>query len=1840
MSLSHRPSARSRSRSAVAPRRLFRKLFTLGVCALLVWQSPAQAIQSGADSAAAGLNAGPVRSRPLPPLADLPNPADLLAEGRNLLRPVPTPPPLKPSTLCGYKDWACKKEKEEKEKREKEQKVGQVAAPGGADVRGEVAAASEQTAAGWFKRLGRKVSDALFGQPSRSLFNLTPRGHSFAAAEATRAARAPASLPASAAKTAAAVTALPPPSFDSLLEARLDAHNRTGGAGEDLFSGNYHRSVPLVSLPGRAGLDLEITLHYNSLVWTRYSNSIAFDADYYATLTPGFRLGFPEIEYHVPGGVEIYLALLPSGRRVELRAVAADEFEATDGSYLYLKRNPGAQTMTLYATDGTQFIYTLPPNSPSYRCTQVKDANGNYLSVTYTTLGSVPNHLVAISTVTDTLGRVINFNYDANFHLLSLTQAWGGATRTWAQFDYANLTLNHNFGSLAVSGPASGTQIPVITRVITADGARHVFVYNSWGQAEDFWLYGEADNQRAALDYVLPGAAQALSDCPRPFQRNDYIALWAGAGGTGWVSNYIALDPNETYGQVTTPDGVTHKELFGTSGATRGLMTGAETWHGGQKKKWTTLTWASDDATRPLRPRVTQALVSDDADGNGTPERQRRTTTEYTTLLATNVKLPAQVREYDADTTTLLRRTQTTYVEDANYTSRRLLGLPSTQSLYNGGGALMAQTGYVYDTAAELQATPTAASRHDAANYGTGFLYRGNLTKVRRYNVPTTPDDGIADFSYTETTTGYHTTGSVAFTKDALNHQTTISYADSFAGGVAPNPQTYAYPTSVTDPDGHASTAKYNYYFGAVTESTDPKGARVERQYDARDRLERVTNAVNGAYTRYVYDLGHNWVQAWATVNSLSEEAADLSLLDGAGRERMRVKDHPGSAGGLSAMYRVYDQAGRVVEWSNPTEVCGWCPQGWITYGDDQTAGYRYSTQAYDWQSRPTVTTNQDATTRQVQYDGCGCAGSSIVTAIDEVGRRQKMHYDVLGRAFKAEVLKQNAQNPNQWDTYSATVTTYNVRDQATVVKTYQGDPAGDGGCPTSTCQQTEMVYDGYGRAQRRYLPVYQDAGINPPYSTNSAARFMGWQYYSDDTLSVVTDPRNASATYSYNNRDLPTQITYSAPAGITPAPPVTFGYDQAGNRTSMTDGLGAVTYQYDTLSRLQSEARTFTGLSGAYTLSYQYNLAGQVTQMSYASARAWGNFSTSYARDKAGRLTAVSGTQFAGETSFASGLQYRAWGALKAMTFGQGGTVTANFNARLQLQEYKTVAPPLSTGTPTLTWGQYQYYADGRVKYAEDKLNADFDRAYTYDFAARLKEATSGPEARDVLNGTQSGQTTGPYRHAYGWDAWGNQTAQTGRFWTQPEEITSTWSSGRRTIWGYDAAGHVTSTGDNSYEFNAAGRNHRATSPALGGGMNISQQWHDGNGQVVKRDPNTGGVEYYVRSSALGGAVIVELDGQQGDRKNAFVYAGESRLATLGATLDGNYQSITWETQDPLTGKAISGYKYTNAGGTYFHKWTKSEPDPTGIHVGESDPFITPTPSDADVPTLVGGGGQWNPLNPKFNLDGTDLPLESALRVLQFGVAYVDPNTTDLMAAHRAGVRGHWEEETTSREVQNPDWYPGAVGQDGVPLSQTMMTVYGVDRWVFDGFGSLRGGQGDRPVPKPAPTPFVKQTDLSLEFVISQGDLNILDNCTIVKTIKAESGTNKHGNKCLNNPNCTRNPNEGPLPSGEYFINVKEIYEPGVLKRYSMNFRTGDWGSFLVPIHPRPSTDTIGNDGKPRRGFYLHSGKWEGSAGCIDIRGGWADQIGGSQFSSKVFYFLQTLRSDKDGVVSLRVRP
>ena len=51
------------------------------------------------------------------------------------------------------------------------------------------------------------------------------------------------------------------------------------------------------------------------------------------------------------------------------------------------------------------------------------------------------------------------------------------------------------------------------------------------------------------------------------------------------------------------------------------------------------------------------------------------------------------------------------------------------------------------------------------------------------------------------------------------------------------------------------------------------------------------------------------------------------------------------------------------------------------------------------------------------------------------------------------------------------------------------------------------------------------------------------------------------------------TDISYGGWAGT---PNVAFGYDSVGNRTSMTDGLGSVSYAYNTLSLWAFVDRSF----------------------------------------------------------------------------------------------------------------------------------------------------------------------------------------------------------------------------------------------------------------------------------------------------------------------------------------------------------------------------------------------------------------------------------------------------------------------------------------------------------------------------------------------------------------------------------------------------------------------------------------------------------------------------------------
>ena len=1365
------------------------------------------------------------------------------------------------------------------------------------------------------------------------------------------------------------------PAFDPAYDfdtSRLDPVNRTGGGGADAYSRNYNWSLPLVSLPGRAGLDLGLTLSYNSLVWTKDTAgaAVTFDADR-GFPAPGFRLGFPKIQHsfiNPQTGRAIYLLITPSGARVELRQTdVAGVYESADSSYLQLKDDGGA--LELVSTDGMRLTFALI--SGEYHCVEVKDVDGNYLTVSRNGFGQ-------IATIVDTLGRTVTFDYDSFQNLQSITQTWKreteadpnppDETHVWATFGFGEpLTLGTNqqlFGNLVIVGTQGGTQIPVLRQVGLADGTFYKFHYTHYGQV---WKVEHHAADSTTLEphvlsytaYNLPGSPIGASAAQEDAPRFTEARAWAEYAVNDQQQSQEALTTYSTWAanlascDITAPDGLTvFREIYATSadGWKKGLITRSEVRHAGVPKKWTTLTWTQDDTTVSYRlnPRVTETLVED------AEQNKRRTTVSYAPV--SEFSLPREVVEYKDDTTTPLRTTVTEYNLGSEYISRRIIGLPRFTYLYDGTVSqanLRSKVGYVYDDdtlAGYLQPLTSAATQH-YDSYGTSFRWRGNVNRVRRYEV--NQQTGIESGSFAERQTGYNGAGSPVFARDAAGHQVTLSYTDSFYENVNrsnPGLQTFAYPTSLTThetvpvPLDIITTTQYNYDLGAVVKTRVPKGGvagfepgpEMKRLYDAAGRVKKVVNVLTTAHTEWVYPETSNIVQTFTTVNDASLTDPTLrayaaTVFTGDGKVRGRAQDFLGSTGpeprgNYAGVRTVYDVMGRPVQQSNPTEMLtsGTMAQGtWTPAGDDANGGvWRTVQQQYDWQGRPTITTNVDGTTREVVYGGCGCAGGELVTtkgeALPQGRRQQKVYHDVLGRAWKTEVLNWNG------TVYTTTTTRYNALDQAVRVREYQGvAPATEPGGEGIGYQTTTSEYDGHGRLWKRHTPE-QDAGRNTVFT-----------YYPDDTLASVTDARGAKATQTYNARQLVTRIHYDtseviAEQNVDAASDVVFTYDAAGNRKMMTDGAGYVEYGFDQFSRLTSETRYLAGPNRSYQMGYVYNPAGQLTGLSDADSGA----SFSYQRDTTGRLTALTDAPSAGVNSYVSNVSYRAWGAVKGARFGANGpSSTTDYDTRLRPWKYRLND---SSGNSLMS-EDFTYYADGRLQLLTDLNDTTgatppstlrlLSRGFGYDHVGRFTGSS----------GLGQGAGRIPYRQSYGYDEFGNMTSRSGDYYNyiggQPAQgDAATYQNNRRDGWNYDADGRVTSSPQTNTDpartlrYDAAGRLVQTVDTEQSSTLTYTAA-HDGEGRVVYETkqgafvPGNSVASYTLRMSALGGEALAGLTAS-GGREVTYV-PGEG---VVHARLRGT--AAEWTLRDPL-GLTESNRAVTDPLGNYIPFRQMNDPRP-----------------------------------------------------------------------------------------------------------------------------------------------------------------------------------------------------------------------------------------------------------------------------------------------------------------------
>jgi hypothetical protein len=1352
----------------------------------------------------------------------------------------------------------------------------------------------------------------------------------------------------------------PSAGVSSLATAQVDLFNQTGN---QVRARDCEWGLPLISLPGRAGLDLGLSLSYSSMVWTRSGPYTYFDEDY-GNPSPGFHLGFPTIRgpyFDAALGKSVFLLITSSGR-IQLRQIGTSNiYESFDSSYLQLTL--GANS-TLRTADGMRMSYSTFEDE--LHCTGIEDRNGNLITVTY--------NLGDIRYVTDTLNRTFEFKYDSNSNLTSIEQSWAGQSQPhqWVTFGWTP-SVSMSPAVSGVIGTYTNEQPPMLKSVSLHDGSNYKFEYTGDGQVREIRRYATQSDTTAGLTltYIYNAAAD---DCPRLNAARVSAANWTGINGLGsYVETQFGLEGS--IHKITSPDGTIYKETYGT-GWQRGLVTHTEIW--GKKdpnspiavQRQTDTQWVRDNSNDdyPTNARPTMQDVYDN-------DNHSRAVIGYQTFTLpvtnTNCSLPNDVYEYAADLTTVLRRTHTDYNPDSAYLNARIIGLPSAKLLYQGVSTLISKTTFAYDWGGDyIQGLPAPPTQHDGGYSTDLFVGRGNLVSVKRWDV-NHPDDVT---KATENKLGYDINGSLTFSIDASQHYSSLHYGDWFSDNT--DHHTFAYVTTATDADGNNSSVQYNFDLGLKSQTVGPppqgqqSGIVQIFTYDNAARPLRVMTSNNGAYTRYIY--GGDYVASYATVNNVADEAYSIRYFDGAGHDLSAVTLRPEGGFNVQLFYR--DAMGRVIQQSNPTQTdYSGSPTG------DDGAGYQFNVaNTFDWKGRPLKSYNMDGTYKEASYAGCGCAGGEVVTLTDEVERQQKVYSDVTGRQWKTEALTYPDGNDHR-DVYSTTVYVFNARDQVTVGLQYAGIAASDASstneaasCPSGTCQKTTMSYDGYGRLASKHVPQQQ---VDP--NNSASTDHTTWDYNSDDTINFVKDARGAKATYEYsNNRHLVSHVTYDPAIGGADTPDVWFGYDAVGNRASMTDGLGSESYSYNSLSQLISETRSFTNV-GSFTLSYDYNFAGELKKITDST-----NMTINYHYDNAGRLsdepatgtTAVtgSGNLYAGVANYASNFQYRAWGGLKTMTDGKGYTSAITYNSRLQPNHFE-----ISGG---LVSQNYDYFNDGRISFVHNLTDANFDRSYSYDHITRLTEAKSGGQARNSFGDT-------PYSESFVYDAFSNLAARQSDSWNGQTSLSdsTSYTNNRRSGWGYDADGRNTTLGSRSNAFDAAGRQIQMTTQQVlsnGNHITVSQgNSYDGDGRNVVETASSA-TTYHLRSSALGGEIVEELN-SSGQKTTGYVSLPGGQLL---ATQTLNPATVTWKHNTPA---GTSEYTVN----TYNATTSRTEFDPLSADISLTQP-PDPQPTEGAGEVNAGHFGgitdqHWTDffnLDSGFVINGHSVGSSEAASYLNFG--------------------------------------------------------------------------------------------------------------------------------------------------------------------------------------------------------------------------------------------------------------
>lgn len=339
------------------------------------------------------------------------------------------------------------------------------------------------------------------------------------------------------------------------------------------------------------------------------------------------------------------------------------------------------------------------------------------------------------------------------------------------------------------------------------------------------------------------------------------------------------------------------------------------------------------------------------------------------------------------------------------------------------------------------------------------------------------------------------------------------------------------------------------------------------------------------------------------------------------------------------------------------------------------------------------------------------------------------------------------------------------------------------------------------------------------------------------------------------------------------------------------------------------------------------------------------------YAYDKTGRLSSVAGTAaFDDITDYANAPKYNARGTLTELHYGNGVQFNVTgYNDKLQATGFE-----VKKGTSSYIKKQYQFYADGSLKFTDDQLDNVFDRSYTYDQLGRTVSAMAGAAAR----GETDTAANIPYRQSFVYNAFDNVTGSTMEHYASGQNSsTYTFTNNRNTQTSsvYDAEGNQTADEGGVYQFDAAGRaikNEQRNPNYHTQFLPATHSYYDGAGQETKRvDQSVAssyGTSYFIRSSVTG--KIVSEANSTGEKVKTFVSANGVTVAEQIWGWNGSARAeyVNFLHQD-ASGASL---RTTNKSGFLNFSSSDAEFDARGNNVGLSNPYI---PEEPEVDNPLG---------------------------------------------------------------------------------------------------------------------------------------------------------------------------------------------------------------------------------------------------------------------------------------------